>query len=129
MIELISAAALESTEEFSEDNVLMMAIVFGVLAALLIFNVIFGIVFSQRRKRSFFYTVCGKNVEVRMRNNGASLWIDGILEDSSPVLGFLVLRANICGEEFKARVYMERLNVKIEATHGAIPLQPVSVGR
>ncbi len=33
MIEPISAAALEYTEEFSEGNVLIMAIVFGVLAA------------------------------------------------------------------------------------------------
>ncbi len=78
------------------------------------------IVVTVRSRRKFFFTVHSHEVVVQVRPAGVTLFVDGREEDAFAAQNISVatLRAQIDGEEFKARMTRRGFKCAVEATYG-----------
>ncbi len=103
-----------------EDEIISI-IVCCVMAAFIVIVIVISVVAFQHSRRSYLFTVHGHETVVKVRPDGVFLYVDGTEQDAFAAqnISIATLRAQIDGEEFKARVTRSGLaKFTVLATHG-----------
>ena len=79
------------------------------------------VVATLRSRRSYLFAVHSHEIVVKVKTAGVFLYVDGTEEDAFAAqnISIATLRAQVDGEEFKARVTRTRIaKYTVAATHG-----------
>ena len=98
---------------------------------LLVLLLVGAILFAQRYKRSYVFSVHSHDVRLTVRSGGIFLYVDGRLEEqvSGQNMRFATLHATVDGQEFKVHVSARGIRTQVQAVYDGREIALMGVER